>query len=434
MFFVSCTTKPQNLPLLYDIGIRAYSLALQAASPFHLKAKKWVKGRENLLAGIERKMQQETMPVAWFHCASLGEFEQGRPLIEAFKTNYPNWKICLTFFSPSGYEIRKNYALADYVFYLPEDTAANARAFITAVKPQLAIFVKYEFWHYYMAELHHRQIPVLSVSAIFRENQVYFKPYGAFNRDILRKFTHFFVQNPESEKMLRGIGITNVTIAGDTRFDRVSAVAKTAKSLPLAQAFSGSAGVMVIGSSWPQDMEHLLPFMAAQKELKFIIAPHEIKEPDILTIEQKFPGETARYTKTTETEVAGKRILIVDTIGLLSSLYQYGKFAFVGGAFGAGLHNTLEAATFGLPIFFGPNYGKFQEAHDLIALGAAFSVTSTTELSAAINKLFWSAKAYKLASAASRNYVAGHVGATNKIMKLVEHILPESTQNQKPGK
>ena len=412
------------MPFLYDLGVRAYAAAVQAVAPFNPKARKWAAGRKALLSHIQERMQAERHPVAWFHCASLGEFEQGRPLMETFRKRFPDWKICLTFFSPSGYEVRQHYNGADYIFYLPVDTAGNARAFVEAVKPKLAVFVKYEFWHHYLQALHHAEVPVISVSAIFRPGQVFFKPYGGFYRDLLKQFAHFFVQNWASAYLLHSLHLTHVTVAGDTRFDRVSAIAKAAQQLPLAEAFARGSEVMVVGSSWPQDMAHLVPFMQAHPELRFIIAPHEMHEPELQELERQFYGQTVRYTKANSASAATSRVLLIDTIGLLSSQYRYGQYAYIGGAFGKGLHNILEAAAFGMPVFFGPKYDKFQEAQDLIARGGAFSITGTAQLEQAFAAVKYPSEAYRKAAEASRSYVAENTGATARIMEYLDQILP----------
>ncbi len=405
--------------LLYKISIWFYWLFIWLAAPFHSKARKMLAGRKNLWAEMEAKLKGNTDPVAWFHCASLGEFEQGRPVIEAFSGQYPAYKIVLTFFSPSGYEIRKNYAGAHYVFYLPKDSGKNARRFMELVQPRLAVFVKYEFWHYFLKELRNRQIPAISIAAIFRPDQLFFKSYGGFYRNILQNFTHIFTQNQESKNLLEQIRISQVTIAGDTRFDRVLQTAQSIKSIPVVEEFREDKPVFVIGSSWPEDMQVLFPFIKKhRRDIKFIIAPHEIHETEVNNLCTDFEGDAVRFSETGSREVQAYSVLIIDNIGMLSSLYGYGSYAFVGGAFGKGLHNTLEAAVFGLPLFFGPKYEKFQEAKDLVKLETAFPVTSITELETAFARINTPENLTQIA-ARQRSYIREQAGATEKIMTWI---------------
>ncbi|GGK65634.1 3-deoxy-D-manno-octulosonic acid transferase [Rufibacter glacialis] len=411
--------------ILYEVGVRAYGLGVRLAAPFHPKAALWVKGRKDVFQEIEQKLQNHTAPIAWFHCASLGEFEQGRPLIEAFRQKFPHYQIVLTFFSPSGYEIRKNYAGADYIFYLPLDTAENARRFLHLVKPQLAVFVKYEFWHHYTKALRKRHIPLFSISATFRPNQIYFQRNGEFYRRILERFTHIYTQNQESVQLLAGIGFTKMSLAGDTRVDRVLQNAQSAAPNPIAQAFKGDSPVMVIGSSWPQDMAVLLPFLQQQlPTLKFILAPHEIHDKELTQQEQQFPGQAIRYSQADAATVANYRLLLIDNIGMLSGLYQYATYAYVGGAFGKGLHNTLEPAAFGPPIFFGPKYEKFQEAIDLVTAGSAFSVRSSQDLSQKFAKLLEEPASLEKIRAKTQAYLQKQAGATDRILTSLEYWLP----------
>ncbi|KAA3439373.1 3-deoxy-D-manno-octulosonic acid transferase [Rufibacter hautae] len=411
--------------ILYDVGVRAYGLGVRLAAPFLPKAALWVNGRKDIFSEIERKLHHNTAPVAWFHCASLGEFEQGRPLMEAFRQRFPDFKIVLTFFSPSGYEVRKNYAGADFIFYLPLDTPHNAHQFISTVKPTLAVFVKYEFWHHYTKALRKRHIPLFSVSAIFRPNQIYFQKKGSFYRRILERFTHIYTQNQESAQLLASIDFTRVSTAGDTRVDRVLQTAKNAAPIPLAEAFKDTAPVMVIGSSWPQDLEVLLPFMQEQlPAVKFILAPHEIKDKELSDMEAQFPGKAIRYSKADVATVDTYRILLIDNIGMLSSLYQYADYAYVGGAFGKGLHNTLEPAAFGPPIFFGPKYAKFQEAKDLVDAGVAFCVKSSQDLSKKFLAVHDNPAALQKINASTQAYLQKQAGATDRILTSLEYWLP----------
>ncbi len=413
--------------LLYNAGIGFVRAAYWLASLVHPKAKAFREGRIQQTDRLQQTFPlRENHPLAWFHCSSLGEFEQGRPVMEALKSSHPNVKILLTFFSPSGYEVRKNYTGADYIFYLPWDTASNARWFVTEVRPAFAVFVKYEFWFYYSRALRTNRIPLISISAIFRPTHVYFKPQGFIFRAILRNFTYFFVQNNESLKLLKSIGITAASVAGDTRFDRVNQIVTQSGENSVARGFKSGHRVMVIGSAWPDDMAVLLPFMNAQRgSLRFIVAPHEISESFMQAIEAGFSGKSVRYTKTSEQLALDADLLIVDTIGLLAQLYRYGEYAFVGGGYKEGLHNTLEAACYGIPVFFGSKapYDKYQEAVDLVARGGAFAVANTPALTAAYEQLTVDKEKYQHAVAVTRAYVASNLGATRVIMDYLNKIL-----------
>jgi len=413
------------LLFLYTIALRLYALLLRLVAPFVPKAAQWVRGRQELLPRIQAALRHETAPLAWFHCASLGEFEQGRPLMEAYAARYPTHKIVLTFFSPSGYEVRKNWPGAAYIFYLPLDTAAYARAFLDAVRPRLAVFVKYEFWYYFLTELKRQQIPTISVSAIFRPEQVFFRPWGGFFRRMLGCFTHIFTQNEESVELLRTVGITQASVAGDTRFDTVvRTVSAPPRPLPLVDAFTEDrVPVFIIGSNWPEDLPALTPLLRQYAgQLRFIVAPHEISETNLRLVEDALPGQVIRYSRAEAGTVAQARVLLMDNVGLLSQLYRFGRFAYIGGAFGKGLHNTLEAAAFGLPLFFGPTYHKFQEAKDLVALGCAFPVTSAEELLTAFGLVFYQEEARLKVQDLSLDYVHDHSGATSKIMRWLSSI------------
>ena len=404
---------------LYSLGLALYALLLRLVAPFNPKAAAWVTGRQNLLPRIAQALAAEAAPRLWVHCASLGEFEQGRPLIEGLRRQYPGHRIVLTFFSPSGYEVRKSWAGADYVFYLPLDTAANARAFVHYVQPKLAIFVKYEFWYYYLRELRERGIPAVVVAAIFRPGQVFFKPWGGFFREILTQLQHIFTQNEASAELLRGIGLAQVSVAGDTRFDTVAATASAPpRSLPLVEAFvADGAPVLVAGSTWPEDLPALAPLLRKHaRAMRFIVAPHEVSEAHLQEVEAAMPGLTVRYSRATPATVAAARLLLIDNVGLLSQLYRFGRFAYIGGAFGAGLHNTLEAAAFGLPVFFGPRYERFQEAVALVQLGCAFACNSAHELEGAFDKLYYNEDARLRVQDASLEYVHQHAGATGRIL------------------
>jgi 3-deoxy-D-manno-octulosonic-acid transferase len=362
----------------------------------------------------------------WFHCASLGEFEQGRPIIEAIKRQYPDISIVVTFFSSSGYEIRKNYEQADLIMYLPFDSRANAGKFIELVDPRIAIFIKYEFWHNYLTELKKRGKPVFLVSGIFRKEQKFFRNGWGFFRNMLTCFSHFFVQNKQSQELLHSIGYQNVTVAGDTRFDRVMEVCSHPKQIAPAENFADKSMVMVIGSSWPEDMEVLLPLINNDDyKLKYIIAPHEIERSKIQKLAQSLKCSFTLFSEAKSDEIGASKVLIIDNIGLLSSLYQYGDLAYIGGAFGDGLHNILEAATFGLPIIFGKGKDnhKYQEATDLVALGGAFEVTHSEELINVTEALISDKKIRAQASKISSAYVRDHAGATDTVMKHLHTYL-----------
>lgn len=414
---------------IFTIGIGVLRVVYGVAAWINPKAKAFRDGRIRQAATLKKTFPNlQARPLVWFHCASLGEFEQGRPVMEALKAARPDIRILLTFFSPSGYEVRKNFALADHVFYLPWDTAANAEWFATQVRPAIAVFVKYEFWYHYCRALRKQNIPLVSVSAIFTPSHIFFKPHGFAFRSILNNFTRFFVQNEESGQLLRSIGITDVTVAGDTRFDRVAEVAALSGENSIARSFKGSRSVLVVGSAWLEDWHVLLPFMDAHRQsLKFIVAPHEIEEAFIGSIETAFKGKCVRYTKVTESEAAEADLLIVDTIGLLSTLYRYGEYAFVGGGFKQGLHNILEAACYGIPVFFGSRapYDKYQEAVDLVAQGGAFALPDSKTLDTRYSELSSAPEAYRHSATVCRNYVQDHKGATQKITHYLLQTLSE---------
>lgn len=409
---------------LYNVLIFLVSRLYWLASFFNKKAHLFVQGRKGLLEQVKASMLVNTAPVVWIHCASLGEFEQGRPLIERIKEERPNHKIVLTFFSPSGYEVRKNFAQADWVFYLPWDTRKNAVSFIEATKPVLVIFVKYEFWFHYSNELNKRSIPILSVASIFRQNQLFFKSYGGFYRSILKKFSYFFVQNFSSADLLKSISIHPVSVAGDTRFDRVFEIVKKAEPIPVASAFKGDEKMFVVGSAWPEDMDVLAPFINEQgKHIKFIIAPHEIDAISLEAIENGIQRKHIRFSQAAGVDLAEYSVLIVDNMGMLSRLYAYGEFAFIGGAFGKGLHNILEAACYGIPVFFGNrSYAKFQEAVDLINRGGAFEVADYSDFSAKY-EMVTVPENFMLACEVTKSYVTENLGATEKIMRYCRTVL-----------
>lgn len=399
---------------LYNIATSLYGLIVRIFSLFNPKAALFIKGRQNIFKKIADKINPAAQHV-WFHFASLGEFEQGRPVLEQIKKQHPDKNIVVTFFSPSGYEVRKDYALAEGIFYLPLDTAANARKLVNAINPQLAIFTKYEYWYHYFQALHKKNVPIFIISGIFRPGQVYFKWYGAFNRKILSFVKHFFVQNEESKMLLSSIGLQNVSISGDTRFDRVAENAAAPKSFDLVAEFTGPAKVVVAGSTWPEDERLLAKLMQDYPDWKFIIAPHEIHAAHIDEIQGLLPN-ALRYSQLSAGLAPNVQCLIIDNIGLLSALYQYGNIAYIGGGFGAGIHNTLEAAAFGIPVIFGPKYDKFQEAKDLITLGAAISIGNQEQLVKAFKSFSQNDEAGKQAA----QYVQQKKGSTDQILHYIK--------------
>jgi 3-deoxy-D-manno-octulosonic-acid transferase len=407
---------------IYNLSISGYKLLISAVAPFNPKAKQWIDGRKDIFFRLEDKIKGNQQ-IAWFHCASLGEFEQGRPVIEKLKEQQPKMKILLTFFSPSGYEIRKNYDKADWVFYLPLDTKSNAAKFLDIVKPEMAIFVKYEFWYHYINEMHKRKIPVFSISAIFRPNQIFFKSWAGWYQNILKKFSHIFVQNENSEKLLKSIGIEQVTIAGDTRFDRVAEIARAARELPLIKSFKNDKTLILAGSTWQPDEEILARFInACKNDIRFVIAPHEIHTSNIIRLKSLIQKKTLRYSQANDQNIFEAEVLIIDNIGMLSSAYQYANAAYIGGGFGVGIHNTLEAATFGLPVIFGPNYQKFKEAVDLVSCGGAFSINDYESLAEILQKLIDKQNYCKESGTKSAIYVKNNVGATSKILEKIAEL------------
>ncbi len=409
--------------LFYNLSIRFYVFAVRIASLFNPKAKQWLDGRVNLLSKIEVVLKGEKNLV-WFHSASLGEFEQGRPVIEKFKEEHPKYKIVLTFFSPSGYEVRKNYAGADFIFYLPPDFPSYAKKFVAIVNPKMAFFIKYEFWYHYLKELKKRNVPTYIFSTIFRPNQLFFKPWGGFYRKMLSAFTHLFVQNQESMDLLNKAGFTNVSIAGDTRFDRVYSIATASKTLPEVEEFSQGRLVLIAGSTWPKDEEFIIQYINTSKNnYKYIVAAHEVDENHIKNIVEQINKPWVRFTNASKDEINAAEVLVVDCIGVLSSLYRYADVAYIGGGFGRGIHNTLEAATFGLPIIFGPNYHKFQEAKDLIEIGASFCYEKHDRLKELLDVYYQNDNKRKVSGHNSKNYVDKKRGASTLITSKIKSEL-----------
>ena len=397
--------------LLYNLALRFYFFLIMIAAFFNKKAKLWLTGRKKI------EYQQFTKS-AWFHFASLGEFEQGLPVLTSYKASNPDLKMVITFFSPSGFEIRKNTPLADAVYYLPLDTKRNARKLIAAINPVVAVFTKYEYWYHFFNELHKRNIPLYIISGIFRENQVFFQWYGGLHRRMLKFVTRFFVQDEDSKLLLQKINIDNVSVSGDTRFDRVWDNAQQPKSFPVIEEFSKGHKVFVAGSTWPEDEVLLAKLVLDYTEWKFIFAPHEISQEKISKLIEQLPLDSSiRYSQISnlKSEISNYSVLIIDNIGMLSSLYQYGDIAYIGGGFGAGIHNTLEAAAFGLPVIFGPNYNKFKEARDLVELRLGFSINNENELKKIAVYLTGDELRYQPISQKIKAYIREHIGATEMI-------------------
>ena len=403
---------------MYGLAIGIYTLGVAVASLFDDKARKMWKGGKEAFDVLRDKVDPKARYV-WFHAASLGEFEQGRPIMERLRTEHPELKILLTFFSPSGYEVRKNYDGADIVCYLPLDNLHAARKFLSLVRPEMAFFIKYEFWWNYLHLLQRSGVPVYSVSSIFREGQVFFRWYGRTYSRVLKCFTRFFVQNEASRRLLATLGVTDVEITGDTRFDRVLQIKNQAKRLPVVDAFKDGHKVFVAGSSWPPDEDIFIPYFNGRKDWKIIIAPHVIGEDHLKQIEAKLGRRSVRYTKTTEEEAKQAECLIIDCFGLLSSIYGYGDVAYVGGGFGVGIHNVLEAAVWGMPVIFGPNNARFQEAQDLKACGGGVQIDSGSQFNAVMTTYTSDDAALKADGEKAAGYVKGKAGATDKILKSV---------------
>lgn len=409
--------------LIYNVFVHLYHRLIWLSSFFSPKAKSWIDGRKGVFERLKATIAHDK-PIAWFHCASLGEFEQGRTVIEAFRQSFPQKRILLTFFSPSGFEIRKNYTGADYVFYLPIDTAGNARKFVSIVNPEVAVFVKYEYWFNYIRHLKRRAIPVIYISAIFRPGQRFFAWYGRWQLRMLRMIDHFFVQNELSATLLQNAKIDRVTISGDTRFDRVSGILLENRKFPLIKTFAGNKPLLLAGSTWPADEEIISGFIAREiPDIKFIFAPHEVHQDRINGLVKKLPGKVVKLSEASEHTVDEMQILVIDSIGILSHLYQYATIAYIGGGFGVGIHNILEAATFGKPVIFGPNYGKFQEATELIAQGGAFSINTAAEFSTMASRLLSDPELLANSGEASARYVQQRKGATAMIMDYMKQML-----------
>ncbi|MGB4935925.1 MAG: glycosyltransferase N-terminal domain-containing protein [Ferruginibacter sp.] len=405
-----------------------YSFGIRVISAWNPKAKKWLTGRKQIFSKINAQLPAVGSKPVWMHCASLGEFEQGRPLLEQIKALNPQQKIVLTFFSPSGYEVMKDYTGADHIFYLPMDSAKNAQQFLDAVNPSLVLWVKYEYWYYYLTELKARQITTLLISGIFRKSQPFFSWYGDIWRKMLDCFTHFFVQNSMSKDLLAKLGVTkNVDIIGDTRFDRVLEIAEAYIPVPKIDSFCGDSQVLVAGSTWEEDEFELLHFVKANRHIKFIIAPHEINKVNLQDVMEEFPNAVfysdwiAQDASIVNDQQVLPNVLIIDNMGMLSRIYRYATVAFIGGGFGAdGVHNVLEAAVYGKPVVFGPVYDKFEEAIGLINAGGAKTVDGPISLDKALNSLFQHENERKSMGAQAKDYVYKHAGASKKIIGFIQ--------------
>jgi 3-deoxy-D-manno-octulosonic-acid transferase len=405
---------------LYRLFIHLFGLTIKIASPFNPKAKVWIQGRQKLLNRLENAIRPGER-ITWMHCSSLGEFEQGRPVLEKLKIANPQFKILLTFFSPSGYEVRKNYTGADYIFYLPVDSPRNAQAFFDIVKPSLILFIKYEFWHFYLQEAKKRNVPLLLVSGIFRKTQPFFKPYGLFHRNMLSCFTHFFVQNKESVTLLNSIGISkNVSLTGDTRFDRVIEIAEKFEPIPFFANFCKEHEVIVAGSTWSEDDEELAHYANTKSNIRFIVAPHDVSTERLKECKRLYK-HSSYYSEISSPIASHTNTIIIDNIGMLNKLYKYATVSYVGGGFGAdGVHNVLEAAVFGVPVVFGPEYKKFYEAIELIRAGGGISIKNSLELENKLDLLLKKDQQYLKASEASRQYVYSKAGSTDQIIKFIQ--------------
>lgn len=408
---------------MYSLAIYLYMFCVNVASLFKRKARLMMQGHRQTYR-ILREQIDPGAKYIWFHAASLGEFEQGRPLMEQIRREYPQYKLLLTFFSPSGYEVRKDYKGADVICYLPFDTALNARKFLRLVHPSMAFFIKYEFWQNYLAALHRRHVPVFSVSSIFRPNQIFFRKFAKPYSRVLRCFTHFFVQNENSRKLLVQHGISNVTVVGDTRFDRVIQIRDVSRPLPVVESFVRSvspvAQILVAGSSWQPDEDIIIDYFNRHPGQKLILAPHVVSEAHLLDIESKLQRSFLRYSRATTGNVAEADCLIIDCYGLLSSIYRYGQIAYVGGGFGVGIHNVPEAAVYGIPVIIGPNNANFREAQNLLRLGGCFEIKDKDSYEQLLQRFTSDTGFLQEAGKRARDYIVGNAGATEEIFHMID--------------
>ncbi len=416
------------MKVLYNIFITLYTFSIKIAANFNEKAKLWLSGRKNVLlllknSGIDKES------VIWIHCASLGEFEQGRPIIEKLNIEYPDHKILLTFFSPSGYEVRKNYEGADYIFYLPADTVKNAKEFVSIVRPQLVVFIKYEFWYNYINEIYNQKIPIIFASVIFRPNQLFFRWWGIWFAKQLNKISYIFVQNEDSVKLLDSININHAEVSGDTRFDRVLQVSMEEFSFPIVEEFKGNSKLIIGGSTWQPGEKILYDALKnATNTFKIVVAPHMINKEHIEEIVSRFSEyKPILYSNADRGMLTESNVLIIDSIGMLSQIYRYADIAYVGGGFGVGIHNLLEVSTFGVPVIYGPNYKRFREAIELKELGGGFTVSDTNSFQKISNRLMSDKAFYNESSLVAKNYVVKNAGATQLIVnKVKEYIVAGS--------
>lgn len=404
--------------MIYNLAIYIYLFGVKLAALFGGKPAKMVKGHKEVFSLLRDRIDRNARYI-WFHAASLGEFEQGRPLIERIRREHPEYKILQTFFSPSGYEVRKDYQEADIVCYLPFDTPRNVRRFVELANPCMVFFIKYEFWQNYLNRLHEQGIPVYSVSSIFRPNQIFFRWYGKDYRKVLKTFAHLFVQNKASKELLAGIGVTDTTVVGDTRFDRVLDICAASKELPLVKAFKGDSLTFVAGSSWGPDEDIFIKYFNRHPEMKLVIAPHVVSDSHLKEIMEKLERPCIRYTEASEESAAKADCLIIDCYGLLSSIYRYGEISYVGGGFGVGIHNVLEAAVYGVPVIFGPNNKKFREAQHLLEKKGGFEVSGEEDFNALMDKFLTDGECLRRAGKAAGSYVKNNAGALEEIMKAV---------------
>ncbi len=419
------------MQVIYNVLIFFLGKAVWFASAFNPKARQWMKGRQNLLEKIALELDHEAQHI-WFHCASSGEFEQGRPVIEKFKADNPGVKVVVTFYSPSGFEMRKNYPLADHVFYMPLDSPFQARRFVEYVNPRMAVFVKYEYWFNHLNALHEKKIPVIVISAIFREKQMFFKWWGGWFRKQLKKITYFFVQDKISQTLLYKIDVRNVVVSGDTRFDRVFQISKNPPSFEKVEKFIQGSVIFLGGSTWPADDELIVSLINKDSnDIRFILVPHEIHDAYTSKLMRQIEKPVVKYSSYDEKSFMEAKVLIVDQMGMLSGLYQYASMAYIGGGFGKGIHNILEPATFGMPVVFGPNYKKFAEAKELIYYGGAFPVTNKADLEQVYLKLLGNYELLKQSSDVAREYVNMKRGATKTIIVFLNTIFnPGSYKSQ----
>ncbi len=411
---------------LYNIFIQLYQLGIRIAALGGGKPKQWLQGRAHQWAEMERELKQSE-PLIWVHSASAGEFEQAKPVVEALKKDYPNHKIAATFFSPSGYSVGKKSKLADHVFYLPLDTERNAKRFISLLNPKLVVFVKYDYWYHHLKQIHHSGIPLLLVSAIFRPNQAFFKWYGSFYKKMLHFFTHLFVQDEPSKTLLAQHGVTHTTVSGDTRFDRVAAIADSFTEIESLQQFKQNKQMIVAGSTWPEDEAALQKGLETFADVKLVIAPHEINAGHISAIQKIFPdsitysGLEKELNENVSFPYYERKVLIIDNIGMLSRLYKYADVTYIGGGFNkSGIHNTLEAAVWGKPVIWGPNFQKFREAKGLLRSGGGFSYRNAVDLKGILDVLLNDSAARKKAGAGAAEYVQQYRGATEKIIAFIQ--------------